>query len=219
MHAARRIASTVAGAAVCTLALVSCSTPKPTPTATATATPGYEQAVAKIPLAGTSRVRISWRVPAGGDQQVVLAAQRYLALGDLFGSVPDPASYSSLIDYVTTGSAASIYHQSFDRETKQDKLSGGPLWIWLDTPQRRADGSMFVQGCRDIGWWGPTAPLTAPRVDRFRYAVETLTLIPVRDNDGPPRWKVRSWVPSAAGTSAVTPQWTAGCQAWAQHKP
>jgi hypothetical protein len=173
-------------------------------------TPPYDQAVARISLAGTTQVPISWRL-SGGAQDIALATQRYLALQEILKSGPDPAQQTWLIDYVATGQVATIEHQSFDNKTAHGKWTG-PLWLWLGQPQARPDGKATVPICRDLGWYY-VDKLTKPRPNR--YVVELATLVPVRVDDGPARWKVTLWNPKAdAGTV-----WEAGCEAWAVHTP
>ncbi|WP_163512816.1 hypothetical protein [Fodinicola acaciae] len=189
----------------------------PTATSSTSASPGLsqDQLLAKIPLNGSARVPISWRL-ARQDDPVVQAARRFLSLNEVLASSTDVKPLVPLIDAVSTGTARQVAHSVWDSAKPSGRLALGPLWIWLDTPVRQATGTVVVPVCRDIGWWDSDGKPAAPR-HGDRASVESLTLVGERTDDGPPRWKVTTYAPKA--DKAVTSAFAASCQAWSNHKP
>ncbi len=189
---------------------------KPPATGTPHATPStatFEQAVANIPLKGTSEKPIYWR-PSGSAADLadpVLAARRAYALVKYSGATSHPKDLIWVVNRVTIGSIAENETSLLNQYTGNEAASIGPIWAWVMNAQRQAPDTVLVGLCVNVSWvHGADEPYPSNAVSEG--GLQTIRVRQVRDSDGQLRWKADFWDVQARDTLGAGAEQQ--CDAW-----
>lgn len=116
----------------------------------------YHQVIDKIPLQGTKKTRLHWRLPdldwaSEGTRKAVLAARRYRALDYYTYSLDDSTSKADWYAAVAAGDELKQAYQNTRAYGAKGTPNRGVVWLWVDEPMRSGN-VVLVRVCTDIGW-------------------------------------------------------------------
>ncbi len=174
----------------------------------------FEEAYQRVPLDGTSGLKIFWELPEGADTDEVLGARR--ALAHVYWG-------SNAVDWTPVMATSRFL---FTERYYQQVLAGlggsgagdpyiGPIWVRFMGVEKLGPDQARVTFCTDIGWWFQSSwDKTDPRKDRAN--LESVVMENVTTGDGERRWLAdQRWNPDADRA----PEYGAQCSDWARHTP
>lgn len=175
---------------------------------------GFEEAHARVPLAGTERLALTWDTSAVPDTEAVLAARRGLAVKYWKSAASDwrpivAAGKPLYTEWFWTKSLA-----PYDDGEDSGAADSGQLWIRTLAVEEIRPNQIRVVFCTDAGYLREQPGAPVPRPDRAM--VESQDMVYATSRDGTPRWLVAGYADEHRDPA---PGYRAECTKWAVHRP